>query len=138
MEDGTQGCALGIVPTSGGSSVLGDTFLRSVYVVYDMDNNEISLANTNFNVSGGGGGSVLEIGNTVPGATAVSSSSTTATSAVETSPTSTQRTSSAPTSTPSKTTASSAVVSRGILNNEPVTSLCVLGLAVLVKLFDFL
>ncbi|QKX54358.1 uncharacterized protein TRUGW13939_01444 [Talaromyces rugulosus] len=141
MKDGTQGCALGIVPTSGHSSVLGDTFLRSAYVVYDMDNNEISLANTNFNASSsgdGGGGSVLEIGATVPGATMVSSSVTTATSAVETSPSSVQKSTSAATSTASESSASSAVVSRGMLSKEPCTILFVVCLAILVELFGFL
>ncbi|KAK9367630.1 aspartic peptidase domain-containing protein [Lipomyces kononenkoae] len=32
-----------------GVSILGDTFLRSAYVVYDLDNNVISLAQTVFN-----------------------------------------------------------------------------------------
>jgi hypothetical protein len=31
--------------------VLGDTFLRSAYVVYDLQNHEISLAATNFNAT---------------------------------------------------------------------------------------
>jgi hypothetical protein len=140
MEDGTQGCALGIVPTSGRSSVLGDTFLRSAYVVYDMENNEISLANTNFNASGSGdgSGSVLEIGATVPGATVVSSSATTATSAVETSPSSAQKSSSAATSTASESSTSNAVVSRGMLSKEPFTILFIVLLAILVELFGFL
>ena len=37
-------CVFGIAPSSGGSVVLGDTFLRSAYVVFDMDNHEISIA----------------------------------------------------------------------------------------------
>ncbi|KAF2217186.1 hypothetical protein CERZMDRAFT_108979 [Cercospora zeae-maydis SCOH1-5] len=47
-------CVFGIVP-SGDSSfeesyyILGDTFLRSAYVVYDLAKNEISLAQTVFN-----------------------------------------------------------------------------------------
>ncbi|USW57171.1 Putative aspartic peptidase A1 family, aspartic peptidase domain superfamily [Septoria linicola] len=47
-------CVLGILP-SGDSSyedsyyILGDTFLRSAYVVYDLARNEISLAQTVFN-----------------------------------------------------------------------------------------
>lgn len=41
-------CVFGIAPAEGSSAVLGDTFLRSAYVVYDLDNNEISLAQTNF------------------------------------------------------------------------------------------
>ena len=42
-------CLFGIAPSQGSTSVLGDTFLRSAYVVYDLANNEISLAQTNFN-----------------------------------------------------------------------------------------
>lgn len=45
-------CALGLQP--GGSSgpfLLGDTFLRSAYVVYDLKNNLIGIAQTNFNSS---------------------------------------------------------------------------------------
>lgn len=53
FDDGEQLCFFGIFPetSSDGSYVLGDTFLRSAYVVYDLDNAEISLANVNFNVS---------------------------------------------------------------------------------------
>ncbi|KAF1990130.1 acid protease [Aulographum hederae CBS 113979] len=42
-------CVFGIGPSDDGLSVLGDTFLRSAYVVYDLENNQISLAKTNFN-----------------------------------------------------------------------------------------
>jgi len=45
-------CALGLQP--GGTSgpfLLGDTFLRSAYVVYDLKNNLIGIAQTNFNSS---------------------------------------------------------------------------------------
>ena len=47
------GCTFGVVPlnaaeTSGASFALGDTFLRSAYVVYDLSNAEIALAQTNF------------------------------------------------------------------------------------------
>lgn len=51
FEDGTPACVLGISPAGDGSIVLGDTFLRSAYVVYDLENNEISLAQTRFNSS---------------------------------------------------------------------------------------
>lgn len=50
MSDGiTPACLFGISPAGENSNVLGDTFLRSAYVVYDLANNEISLAQTNFN-----------------------------------------------------------------------------------------
>ncbi|MCJ1458387.1 hypothetical protein MMC28_008759 [Mycoblastus sanguinarius] len=42
-------CIFGIAPAEGSTPVLGDTFLRSAYVVYDLANNEISLAQTDFN-----------------------------------------------------------------------------------------
>lgn len=46
---GNDVCILGIAPAGSSTPVLGDTFLRSAYVVYDIANNEISLAQTNFN-----------------------------------------------------------------------------------------
>ncbi|KAK9469004.1 aspartic peptidase domain-containing protein [Lipomyces arxii] len=45
-------CALGVQPDSSGSSgpyLLGDAFLRSGYIVYDLDNNQISIAQAVFN-----------------------------------------------------------------------------------------
>ena len=66
-------CLFGIAPAEGSTSVLGDTFLRSAYVVYDLANNEISLAQTNFNSTTS---HVVEIGSgsaSVPDATPVSS-----------------------------------------------------------------
>ncbi|ROW12322.1 hypothetical protein VMCG_00795 [Cytospora schulzeri] len=60
FTDGTEACLFGIAPAGEGSAVLGDTFLRSAYVVYDLDNDEISLAQTNFNATGSS--NVLEIG----------------------------------------------------------------------------
>ncbi|KAG8415048.1 hypothetical protein J3458_008930 [Metarhizium acridum] len=51
FDNGEPACLFGILPAGRSSSVLGDTFLRSAYVVYDTDNNEISLANTRFNVT---------------------------------------------------------------------------------------
>ncbi len=66
-------CIFGIAPAVGSTAVLGDTFLRSAYVVYDLANNEISLAQTNFNSTDS---HVSEIGSgsaSVPGATSVAS-----------------------------------------------------------------
>ncbi|KAF2016600.1 candidapepsin-4 precursor [Aaosphaeria arxii CBS 175.79] len=50
-QRGEPVCILGIGPADNSLCVLGDTFLRSAYVVYDLDNNEIALAQTKFNVS---------------------------------------------------------------------------------------
>lgn len=77
FRDGERACVFGIVPAGSSTAVLGDTFLRSAYVVYDLANNEISLANTNFNSASN---NVLEIGSggdAVPRATAVSNPVTT-------------------------------------------------------------
>jgi hypothetical protein len=45
-------CVLGLFPAGDSPSLLGDTFLRSAYVVYDLKNNEVALAQTNFNATG--------------------------------------------------------------------------------------
>ncbi len=37
-------CALGLMEGGSGTNVLGDTFLRAAFVVYDQDNNNIHLA----------------------------------------------------------------------------------------------
>lgn len=49
VSRGKPVCIFGIGPAGNSVAVLGDTFLRSAYVVYDLANNEISLAPTNFN-----------------------------------------------------------------------------------------
>lgn len=60
-NDGTPLCRLGITyPTKPTNPlILGDTFLRSAYVVFDMSNNEISIAPTNFNAADS---NIVEIG----------------------------------------------------------------------------
>lgn len=42
-------CALGVNGQTEEPYILGDTFLRSAYVVYDLKNNLIAIAQTNFN-----------------------------------------------------------------------------------------
>ncbi|RAL67478.1 hypothetical protein DID88_008233 [Monilinia fructigena] len=76
FTDGTAACLFGIAPAGDGTSVLGDTFIRSAYIVYDLANNEISIAQTNFNTTST---NVVEIttGTTaVPDATLVSNAAT--------------------------------------------------------------
>ncbi|CCF43548.1 eukaryotic aspartyl protease [Colletotrichum higginsianum] len=71
FSNGVDACLFGIAPAGTGTNVLGDTFLRSAYVVYDIDNNEISLAQTKFNATST---NILEIGKgsgSVPSAVAV-------------------------------------------------------------------
>ncbi|EEQ85907.1 hypothetical protein RJZ56_001873 [Blastomyces dermatitidis] len=85
FSNGEPACLFGIAPSGGGTSILGDTFLRSAYVVYDLGNNQISLAQTNFNSTGN---NVLEIGTgpgAVPSVTGVSSGAPPRTTATTTS-----------------------------------------------------
>ncbi|KAK6859695.1 hypothetical protein PG995_003331 [Apiospora arundinis] len=42
-------CQFGIQNFTSGPFLLGDTFLRSAYVVYDLENNQIGMAKTDFN-----------------------------------------------------------------------------------------
>lgn len=49
FSNGDPACVFGIAPSTSALSVLGDSFLRSAYVVFDLENNEISIAKTNFN-----------------------------------------------------------------------------------------
>ncbi|KAF2755704.1 acid protease [Pseudovirgaria hyperparasitica] len=67
---GVESCILGIAPSGGSTAVLGDTFLRSAYVVYDLQGNTISLAQTAFNSTES---NVLEINSSgdIPNATGV-------------------------------------------------------------------
>jgi hypothetical protein len=76
FSDGTPACLFGIAPAGSSTSVLGDTFIRSAYLVYDLANNEISMAQTNFNATGT---NVQEIGTgttAVPDATDVANAAT--------------------------------------------------------------
>lgn len=71
FTDGTPACLFGIAPAEDSTPVMGDTFIRSAYLVYDLDNNEISIAQTNFNATST---NVVEIGTgttAVPNASAV-------------------------------------------------------------------
>ncbi|ORY55283.1 aspartic peptidase domain-containing protein [Pseudomassariella vexata] len=62
-------CSFGIQPNTG-IYLLGDTFLRSAYVVYDLDNLKIALAQANVNATES---NVIEIeaGGNIPNATGV-------------------------------------------------------------------
>ncbi|KXJ94726.1 aspartic-type endopeptidase [Microdochium bolleyi] len=70
--DGSKACLFGIMPAGAGTVVLGDTFLRSAYVVIDMASNQVSLGQTVFNATTS---NIIEIAapGQVPNATAVPS-----------------------------------------------------------------
>ncbi|RYO86050.1 hypothetical protein DL766_003643 [Monosporascus sp. MC13-8B] len=50
--EGQEACRFGVQSSSSEPYLLGDTFLRSAYVVYDLYNNEIGMAVTDFNATG--------------------------------------------------------------------------------------
>ena len=77
---GSSDQACGLALTNGaddiGLAILGDVVMRSAYFVYDLDNNQISIAQTKFNVSTS---NVKEIsGSAIPGASQVGATVTAA------------------------------------------------------------
>lgn len=48
--DGNPLCYLGVIGTGGNIYLLGDTFMRSAYLVYDVDNQQIAMAPASFNI----------------------------------------------------------------------------------------
>ncbi|KAI0443388.1 aspartic-type endopeptidase [Xylaria telfairii] len=74
FEDGEPACLFGVAPAGSGTNVLGDTFLRSAYVVYDIDNNQISLAQTKFNATASDVQEIPSGTALLPGATLVANS----------------------------------------------------------------
>ena len=49
LENGTQACSFAVAYSDTRYALLGDPFLRSAYVVYDLDNKLIGLAQSNHN-----------------------------------------------------------------------------------------
>ncbi|OAL55125.1 acid protease [Pyrenochaeta sp. DS3sAY3a] len=78
ISRGQPVCLLGVGPAGNSVPVLGDTFLRSAYVVYDLENNEISLAQTNFNATTENIQEIQKGSDGVPDATAVPNAVSTA------------------------------------------------------------
>ena len=64
-------CSWGLMSSGTGPILFGDAFLRSAYVVYDLTNNQIGMAQTNFNATDT---HVVEIsGSSIPGASTTAS-----------------------------------------------------------------
>lgn len=66
---GQDACEFGIQNITGGIYLLGDTFLRSAYVVYDLVNNQIGIAATDFNSTATNVVAFPSLGATIPSAT---------------------------------------------------------------------
>lgn len=76
--EGEDACEFGIQNSTKSPFLLGDTFLRSAYVVYDLVNNEIGIAQTDFNATGSNIVAFEGNGSTIPFATLVSNQNLTA------------------------------------------------------------
>jgi Eukaryotic aspartyl protease len=75
FDDGSAACAFAIGAAGSDPILFGDTFLRSAYVVYDIETNIIALAQTNFDHLGSS--NVKEIsGGQIPGVSLTASSVT--------------------------------------------------------------
>jgi hypothetical protein len=72
FQNGQTVCQFGIQPAGDLPTLFGDTFLRSAYVVYDLENNQIALASTNFNAKGSNVVSFASKGAPIPSATEAS------------------------------------------------------------------
>ncbi|KAI0126328.1 aspartic peptidase domain-containing protein [Xylariales sp. AK1849] len=66
---GQEACQFGIQNFSSDPFLLGDTFLRSAYVVYDLVNNQIGLAKTDFNATASNVVAFASAGAQIPSAT---------------------------------------------------------------------
>ena len=71
LKNGETICSFGMASAGTGPFLFGDTFLRSAYVVYDLTNNQIGIAQTNYNATSS---NIVEItGSSIPGASATAS-----------------------------------------------------------------
>lgn len=66
LPDGRNACQVTIQGTNNKLAILGDNFLRSAYVVYDLHNNEIALAKAKYDAADS---NVEPIVSTIPSAT---------------------------------------------------------------------
>ena len=74
-HQGQAACEFGIQNATGAPYLLGDTFLRSAYVVYDLVNNEVGIAPTDFNSTKSDIVAFASEGATIPSATLVNNGS---------------------------------------------------------------
>jgi hypothetical protein len=72
FTNGQTVCQLGIEPAGSDPTLFGDTFLRSAYAVYDLENNKIALAQTDFNSTGSNIVAFASKGAPIPSATQAS------------------------------------------------------------------
>ena len=77
FDDGSPACFFGLTPASEGEPILfGDTFLRSAYVVYDLDSQQIGIAPTVFNSTSSNVKEISSGNSTLEGASSIVSAAT--------------------------------------------------------------
>jgi Eukaryotic aspartyl protease len=72
FNDGAEACSFGIYGAGNDPILFGDTFLRSAYVVYDLENNQVAIAQARFDQPDS---KIVEIpaGGSIPGIASVAS-----------------------------------------------------------------
>jgi hypothetical protein len=70
FRDGKDACQFGLDAAGDSPILFGDTFLRSAYVVYDLENQNIAIAETNFDASESNGNvQAIASSSDIPGVT---------------------------------------------------------------------
>ena len=67
INSDSGGCQFGIVSPSHGSSTLGDSFMRAAYVVFDIDNDIVAIAQAVANVPMTPSIAIIPTGTAIPG-----------------------------------------------------------------------
>ena len=67
FDDGQDGCFVLMSPESGNGVILGDSFMRSGYFVYDVQNNQIAVAQANLDQTTTSALTALPTGTSIPG-----------------------------------------------------------------------
>ena len=124
FSDGVKRCGFGIGAAEGFDAILGNTFLRSAYVVYDFTHNQISLAPTVFNATES---DVREIDSGVFAIPPKSSTSVSATSTTTTSSQSAFSSTGTSTARPNGGGSNTGAIAGGVVGG--VSGLIVIGLA---------
>lgn len=72
-ETGDAACNIGVSGPIEGSVILGDTFLRNAYVVYDLDNYQVAIAQARGGQASTSNIQVIQTGTAIPGASSTAS-----------------------------------------------------------------
>lgn len=142
-RNGQRACQFGIEPAGELPILFGDTFLRSAYVVYDLVNNKVALANTDFNATDSNIVPFAGQGAPIPNASAAAASATATVTGTATglprlgNPTSTDSGTTAPTVTSNPVSSGDLSASGGFQSGGSSNSPSKKGAASTVPPFDW-